>query len=59
MRRFEYKDQKSDKFWEIKQTANEITTNWGRIGTNGQSKTKEFATEDLASSAVKKQIDEK
>lgn len=59
MRRFEYKDEKSDKFWEIEQTQNALTTRWGRIGTNGQSKTKDFADETAAQAAMEKQIDEK
>ena len=40
MRRFEYKDQTSDKFWEIEQEDADIHTRWGRVGTNGQNKTK-------------------
>lgn len=59
MRRFEYKDDKSDKFWEIEQTQKALTTRWGRIGTNGQSKTKDYADEAAALAAMEKQIDEK
>lgn len=59
MRRFEYKDEKSDKFWEIDQTKNALTTRWGRIGTKGQSKTKDYADEAAAGAALEKQIDEK
>ncbi len=43
MRRFEYSDEKSHKFWEISHDATSVTTRWGRIGTNGQSKTKDVA----------------
>ncbi len=59
MRRFEYKDQTSDKFWEIEQENCDLHTHWGRIGTNGQSKTKSFASEAKAQAAMTKQIEEK
>ncbi|UQZ89865.1 hypothetical protein C4J81_11840 [Deltaproteobacteria bacterium Smac51] len=59
MRRFEFKDLKSDKFWEIERTGRTVTTRWGRIGTNGQSKSKDFSDEAAAEASVQKQIDEK
>ena len=43
MRRFEYKDKKSHKFWEISFDATSITVRWGRMGTKGQSRTKAVA----------------
>jgi DNA ligase 1 len=36
-----------------------MTTRWGRIGSNGQSKTKTFADENSAANAVSKLIEEK
>ena len=56
MRRFEYRDAKSSKFWEIDRSGSEVTTRWGRTGTNGQSKTKDLGTEAKAIAEVEKQI---
>ena len=36
-----------------------MTTRWGRIGSNGQSKTKTFADEKSAANAVAKLVEEK
>jgi predicted DNA-binding WGR domain protein len=44
MRRFELSEGTSNKFWEIEVDGSSVTTRWGRLGTNGQSKTKEFAS---------------
>ena len=41
-RRFEYTDDRSNKFWEIEVKGNEVAVTWGRIGTAGQSQTKTF-----------------
>ena len=38
----EYHDEKSDKFWQIAVNENQHTVTYGKIGTQGQSKTKEF-----------------
>ena len=43
MRRFEFSDGKSNKFWEISSDSSSFTTRWGRIGTDGQTKTKDAA----------------
>ena len=56
MRRFELKDAKSNKFWEIQAEGASVTTHWGRIGTAGQTKTKELASPDKASTEMAKQI---
>ncbi len=56
MRRFEYRDQKSSKFWEIEQDGAELVTRWGRIGTNGQSTRKGYASEAKAAVELDKQI---
>ena len=58
-RYFEYVGGNSSKFWEVSHSGNTITTRWGRIGTDGQSKTKEFADEPAAKAAYEKQIAEK
>jgi predicted DNA-binding WGR domain protein len=49
----------SNKFWEISQAGNAMTTRWGRIGANGQSKTKTFADERAAADAVATLIEDK
>ncbi|HYG36512.1 MAG TPA: DNA ligase [Clostridia bacterium] len=58
-RYFEFVQGTSSKFWEVSQTGNALMTRWGRIGSNGQSKTKTFGDEKLAASAVTKLIAEK
>ncbi len=59
MRRFEYHDEKSNKFWEVGQDSSTLSIRWGKTGTNGQSQTKEFADDAKAASAMLKLINEK
>lgn len=47
-RELEFRDRKSQKFWSIEWTGKSHTVTFGRIGTNGQSKRKDFATPDKA-----------
>ncbi len=58
-RYFEYVEGCSNKFWEVSQSGNAMTTRWGRIGSNGQSKTKTFADEQAAANAMARLIEEK
>jgi DNA ligase-1 len=58
-RYFEFTDDTSNKFWEISQSGNSLTTRWGRIGSTGQNKTKTFADEKAAANAVAKLIEQK
>jgi DNA ligase-1 len=58
-RYFEFTDDSSNKFWEISQSGNSLTTRWGRIGSTGQNKTKTFADEKAAANAVAKLIQQK
>lgn len=58
-RYFEFVEGNSNKFWEISQAGNAMTTRWGRIGANGQSKTKTFADERAAADAVATLIEDK
>jgi len=44
MRRFELVEGTSSKFWEVAVAGNDVTVRFGRIGTNGQTKTKSFAS---------------
>lgn len=58
-RRFEFVEGTSSKFWEVSVSGCELTTTWGKIGTTGQSKTKEFATAEKARAEMDKLIEEK
>lgn len=44
MRRFELVEGTSSKFWEVAVAGSDVTVRFGRIGTNGQAKTKSFAS---------------
>ncbi|MBA2664565.1 MAG: WGR domain-containing protein [Bradymonadaceae bacterium] len=57
-RRFTYSDAKSNKFWEVEHVEGEATfaTYWGRIGTNGQSKTQTVASAAAAKADVAKLV---
>ncbi|MEM6954189.1 MAG: DUF4132 domain-containing protein [Myxococcota bacterium] len=56
MPRYEFRQGTSSKFWEIALTGTSYTTTYGRIGTSGQSKTKEFATDDESRRAYEQAI---
>lgn len=58
-RYFEFVEGTSSKFWEISTSGNELTTRWGRIGSNGQSKTKTFGSADKALREYHAAIEEK
>jgi len=45
---YEYRDDKSEKFWEIATDGCDVTVRYGRIGTTGQTKTKSFASDEAA-----------
>ena len=59
MPRYEYTDDKSNKFWEIEMSGTEVTTRWGKIGTDGQEKTKDFGSEEKAQKEYDKLVEEK
>ena len=61
MRRFEFVDDSSSKFWEMDYTEGEssFTVRYGRIGTDGQAQTKEFDSADKAAVESAKLIAEK
>jgi predicted DNA-binding WGR domain protein len=59
VRHFEFKDDKSNKFWQIEQSDSELNLRWGKIGTQGQSQTKSFDNEAKASAAMTKLVKEK
>ena len=59
MRRFEYKDAKSQKFWEIQVEGDAFTVRYGKIGTDGQVQTKTFASAEKAEAEAEKMIKSK
>jgi len=59
MRRFEFSEGASNKFWEIERDGSDLVIRWGRIGTQGQSQTKNFADAAKATSALDKLVSEK
>lgn len=59
LRRFELVDGKSNKYWEISTSGAEQTVHFGRIGTEGQSKTKNFGSAEEAEGDAARLIREK
>src|SRR5689334_18671037 len=59
MRRFELSDGKSNKFWQASTAGSSMTVTFGKIGTNGQSQTKDFASATAATAEMEKLIREK
>ena len=59
MRRFEFSEGTSNKFWEVEQEGASVTVRFGRIGTNGQIQTKTYGDEKKAASALAKLVAEK
>ena len=58
-RYFEFVGGGSSKFWSVSQEGDAVTVHFGRIGTNGQTKTKEHGDADEAAAAAAKLIKEK
>ncbi len=48
MKRYEYKDEKSEKFWEVHVEGDSFTARYGKIGASGQTSTKTFASNEKA-----------
>ncbi len=59
IRQLVYMDAKSSKFWNIELEGASHTVTFGRIGTNGQSSTKSFPTEEAARKDMEKLVKEK
>jgi predicted DNA-binding WGR domain protein len=59
MRRFELSDSTSNKFWEVAVKGKTLNVTFGKIGTKGQSKPKDFATPEKAKTEMEKLIKEK
>ena len=58
-RYFEFKDEKSAKFWEVSFDGGAVTVSYGKIGAAGQSQIKEFADVGSASKHANKLVAEK
>ena len=59
MRRFEFSDSTSNKFWEVDVKGKALNVTFGKIGTKGQSKPKDFTTPEKAKAEMEKLIKEK
>jgi predicted DNA-binding WGR domain protein len=59
MRRFEFRDDKSAKFWAIELAGRSFTVNYGKIGSAGQTQTKDFLDDSRAKREHGKLIAEK
>lgn len=59
MRRYEFVEGTSQKFWEIELEGESFTTRWGRIGTEGQEKSQDFDSAAEARKAHDKLVAEK
>ena len=55
-REFRFQDGKSNKFWAISLSGDSHTVHYGRAGTEGQTKTKEFASTEAALKSYEKLI---
>lgn len=56
MRRFEFKDGKSQKFWQIEVDEESFTVQFGRIGTEGQTQVKSFTSPEKCEAEANKLI---
>ena len=59
MRRFEFVEGSSSKFWEVEVAGDALTVRYGRIGTQGQTQTKAFASAAKAQAEHDKLVREK
>jgi predicted DNA-binding WGR domain protein len=59
MRRFEFQEGTSHKFWEVSVEGEQLSVRFGKIGTQGQTKPKVFDSEDEARREAEKLIAEK
>jgi predicted DNA-binding WGR domain protein len=59
LRRFEFSEGNSHKFWEVSARGAEVTVRFGRIGAEGQAQVKSFADAAAAARHVEKMVREK
>lgn len=58
-RRFEFVEGSASKFWEVSREGKSMTVRFGKVGTDGQTKTKTFADDETAQREVETLIREK
>lgn len=58
-RYFEFRDEKSHKFWEVELTGDTFTTRYGKIGTAGQASSKSYDSDDAAAKECEKLVRDK
>ena len=54
-KRYEYKDAKSHKFWEVSVSGKKVNIRYGKVGTDGQTSVKELGTPAEAKAHAEKQ----
>ena len=54
-KRYEYKDAKSHKFWEVSVSGKKVNIRYGKLGTDGQTSLKELSTPAEAKAHAEKQ----
>jgi len=54
-----YSDEKSNKFWRARTNGDEFIVNYGRVGSDGQTKTKDMGSPDKASAELEKVANQK
>jgi predicted DNA-binding WGR domain protein len=59
IKKFIYQDEKSSKFWNIETNGKNFTVTFGKIGTGGQTQTKEFDNDEECNKEAEKLIKEK
>lgn len=59
VRRFECIEGTSKKFWQVSVSGRDLTVSYGRIGTDGQSKTRSFPSEEEARREAEELVEEK
>tara|TARA_R110002096_G_scaffold42143_2_gene113519 strand:+ start:42480 stop:43835 length:1356 start_codon:yes stop_codon:yes gene_type:complete len=59
MKRYEYKDEKSEKFWEVHVEGDSFTARYGKMGASGQTSTKTFASGEKAQAEADKMAEKK
>ena len=57
--RLEYKDKKSQKFWEVSSSGSTINVKYGRLGTKGQNSVKKMSNPDATKKEIEKLIKSK
>ena len=59
VRRFEFSEGSSNKFWEVSVNGAVVTVRFGRIGTNGQTQSTDFADAAVAARYAERKVREK